>query len=159
MRISHLEVFMRLTACLSVISLLAMPAYAMAQDASAPPPPDQPGMQPPPPPDQPGDQPPPYQPGMQPPPPGAPDASRPHDHDARMMQTWQQRFDAANTTHDGHLTLAQAQAAGMKPVVKHFGAIDIQNRGYVTLNEIMAWHLDQEAQKMERRAAQLRAQD
>jgi hypothetical protein len=51
------------------------------------------------------------------------------------------RFDAANTTHDGHLTLAQAQAAGMHGIVKHFAAIDTTNKGYVTLQDIQAWHL------------------
>jgi hypothetical protein len=119
-----------------------MPAFAMAQDSSAPPP-DQPGMQPPP-----------YQQDMPPP----PDARTKHAHDGGM-QKWQARFDAANTSHDGRLTLAEAQAAGLKPVVAHFAAIDTQNRGYVTFNEIMAWHLDDEAQKLERRAAALRAQD
>jgi hypothetical protein len=141
---------MRRLACFTVISLLAMPALAIAQDASAPPP-DQPGLQPPP-----------YQPGMQPPPdeagPPPPGAGPRHDHDGGM-QKWQARFDAANTTHDGRLTLAQAQAAGLKPVVAHFAMIDTRNRGYVTFNEIMAWHLEDEAHKLERRAAALRAQD
>jgi hypothetical protein len=50
------------------------------------------------------------------------------------------KFEAANTTHDGHLTLAQAQAAGMKHIVKHFAQIDTGNKGYVTLDEIQAWH-------------------
>jgi hypothetical protein len=147
---------MRRLACLSIISVLALPAIAMAQDASAPPPPqDQPGMLPLPP----------YQQDMQPmpdegsPPPGAPGApGGKHNHDGGMRK-WQARFDAANTSHDGRLTLEQAQAAGLKPVVAHFSAIDTQNRGYVTFNEIMAWHLEDEAQKMERRAAALRAQD
>ena len=57
---------------------------------------------------------------------------------------WQQKFiakfDAANTTHDGHLTLAQAQAAGMKRIVKNFAQIDTGNKGYVTLSDIQAWH-------------------
>jgi hypothetical protein len=76
-----------------------------------------------------------------------------------MMQKWQQKFAAANTTHDGHLTLPQAQAARMKTIVDHFAVIDTKNRGYLTLNDIIAWHLDEQAQKMERRAAALRAQD
>jgi hypothetical protein len=50
------------------------------------------------------------------------------------------RFDAANTTHDGHLTLAQAQAANMRGIVKHFSEIDTANAGYVTLQEIQAWY-------------------
>jgi hypothetical protein len=55
--------------------------------------------------------------------------------------------------------LQQAQAAGLKPIVAHFSAIDTQNRGYVTFNEIMAWHLDEKAQQMERKAAELREQE
>src|SRR6516225_5114124 len=38
--------------------------------------------------------------------------------------TAQQRFDAANTTHDGHLTKDQAQAAHMYSTVKNWDAID-----------------------------------
>ncbi len=72
---------------------------------------------------------------------------------------WRQKFDAANTTHDGHLTLAQAQAAGLTPVAANFTAIDTANRGYVTFNQVMAWRLDQEAKQLEAEAAALRAQD
>ncbi|MEM5386504.1 EF-hand domain-containing protein [Paraburkholderia phymatum] len=53
----------------------------------------------------------------------------------RMMQELQQRFAAANTTHDGKLTLAQAQT-GMPRVAQHFGEIDTQKQGYVTLGQI-----------------------
>ncbi len=76
-----------------------------------------------------------------------------------MMKAMQARFVAANTSHDGHLTLAQAQAAGLKIVVASFTAIDTKNRGYVTFNDIMAWRLDQIAQRLQNRAAALRAQD
>lgn len=55
-------------------------------------------------------------------------------------QNFVARFQAANTTHDGHLTLAQAQAAGMRGVVKHFSEIDTAKAGYVTLDELKAWH-------------------
>ena len=75
------------------------------------------------------------------------------------MQRFQKKFDAANTTHDGHLTLAQAQAAGMKMVVANFSAIDTQHRGYATFNDIVAWRLDTMAARMEKRAAELRAKD
>ena len=49
------------------------------------------------------------------------------------------RFNAANTTHDGRLTLAQAEAAGMPRLVQHFGEIDTQQHGYITLQDIRAW--------------------
>ena len=50
-----------------------------------------------------------------------------------------QRFHEANTTHDGKLTLQQAQAANLKMIVNHFSEIDTQNRGYVTLPELRAY--------------------
>jgi hypothetical protein len=75
------------------------------------------------------------------------------------MKRFQKKFDAANTTHDGHLTLAQAQTAGMKMIVANFSAIDTQHRGYVTFNDIVAWRLDTMAARMEKRAADLRAKD
>lgn len=68
------------------------------------------------------------------------------------------RFNAANTTHDGHLTLAQAKAANLRPVVDHFAEIDTANRGYVTFNQVEAWHMEEMAKHLEKRAAALRAQ-
>ena len=76
-----------------------------------------------------------------------------------MMRAMQARFKAANTSHDGHLTLAQAQAADLKIITANFSAIDTGRRGYVTFNDIMAWRLDQIAQRLQTRAAALRAQD
>jgi len=51
-------------------------------------------------------------------------------------RTMQERFDAANTTHDGHLTLEQARAGRMNAVVRDFAEIDTAKRGYVTLDDI-----------------------
>jgi hypothetical protein len=82
-----------------------------------------------------------------------------HWHHGDMMKIWQAKFAAANTTHDGHLTLAQAQAADLKPVVDHFAEIDTAHRGYVTFNDIVAWRMDRMAAKLEQKAAALRAQD
>ena len=59
-------------------------------------------------------------------------------------RTLQARFDAANTTHDGHLTEAQAQA-GMPAVARNFAAIDTQNRGYVTIDDIRAYNRSRRA--------------
>ncbi len=69
------------------------------------------------------------------------------------------KFYAANTTHDGHLTLVQAKAGGLAPVADHFSQIDVKQRGYVTFYDIEAWHLDDMAQRMHQRAEQLRAMD
>jgi hypothetical protein len=46
------------------------------------------------------------------------------------------RFAKANTTHDGHLTLAQARTAKWSQVVKHFSQIDTDNKGFVTEQDI-----------------------
>ncbi|WP_199444662.1 hypothetical protein [Acidocella aminolytica] len=68
-------------------------------------------------------------------------------------------FYAANTSHDGHLTLAQAKAANFKPVVEHFSEIDANKKGYVTFYDIQAWRLDEFAKHLEKRADELRAKD
>ena len=49
------------------------------------------------------------------------------------------KFQAANVTHDGRLTLAQAQQGHMPQVVRNFGAIDHDGKGYVTLADIRAY--------------------
>lgn len=59
-----------------------------------------------------------------------------HHHHRRPLKA---RFAEANTTHDGHLTLAQAQAANWRYVVKNFQAIDKDNKGYVTVEDIHAY--------------------
>ena len=61
--------------------------------------------------------------------------------DARQSraQEFIARFEAANTTHDGHLTFAQAQAAQLSMIAKNFSAIDKDGKGYVTLSDIQAW--------------------
>jgi hypothetical protein len=85
--------------------------------------------------------PPPGQMGAPPPgqmgaPPGnapAPMAGMPAPHGPKA------RFEAANVTHDGRLTQAQAAAAGWHGVAKHFSEIDRDNKGYVTMQDIHAW--------------------
>ena len=69
-------------------------------------------------------------------------------------KTAEQRFEDANTTHDGHLTEAQAQAAHMRGVASHFAEIDGHHRGYVTLDEIRSWRAERRA---ERKAAREKA--
>ncbi len=56
----------------------------------------------------------------------------------RARRTYQARFDAANITHDGHLTLEQARAGRMIAVARDFAAIDTTQKGYVTMDDIKA---------------------
>jgi Ca2+-binding EF-hand superfamily protein len=48
------------------------------------------------------------------------------------------KFNAADTDHDGKLTLEEAKA-GMPRVAKAFSRIDVEKKGYVTLEEIQAF--------------------
>jgi len=73
-------------------------------------------------------------------------ASRPH----RGRRTLAERFDAANTTHDGKLTLAQARAGHMNAVARDFDKIDKDKRGYVGIDDIRAF---QKERREARRAA------
>lgn len=57
----------------------------------------------------------------------------------RTRMTVAQRFEQANTTHDGKLTLDQAKA-GMPAIAKNFDAIDKDKKGYVTLDDIHAYY-------------------
>jgi len=59
-------------------------------------------------------------------------------HAAHRM-TLHQRFEQANTTHDGHLTMDQAKL-GMKSVARHFDTIDKDHKGYVTEADIHAYY-------------------
>ena len=59
-------------------------------------------------------------------------------------QTTAQHFEKANVTHDGHLTLEQAQS-GYKSVAGHFTAIDQDKKGYITLDDINAYNKAQRA--------------
>ncbi len=65
---------------------------------------------------------------------------------AHLRMTWEQRFAAANTTHDGHLTLEQAKA-GYITVARHFTAIDATGKGFITEDDIRAWHKSQRSQR------------
>lgn len=66
------------------------------------------------------------------------------DHPTHKRITMMQRFDQANTTHDGHLTLEQAKG-GYKSVARHFSAIDQDKKGYVTEDDIKAYYKTQRA--------------
>jgi hypothetical protein len=73
-------------------------------------------------------------------------AAKPH----HKRRTLTERFTAANTTHDGKLTLEQARAGRLVAVVRDWDQIDSSKRGYVTLDQIKA---HQTAQRKARRAA------
>ncbi|GLR66282.1 hypothetical protein GCM10010909_09620 [Acidocella aquatica] len=124
---------MRRIALAALLSLTVLPGLAIAQAAPNPPPPG-PGMM------------------------GGPgwrhDGRQPEDPAAFLM-----KFYAANTTHDGHLTLAQAKAADLGPIAGHFTEIDTKHLGYITPYDIEAWRLDNIATHLEQRASQLRAED
>jgi hypothetical protein len=78
-------------------------------------------------------------------------APKPH----RTHHTLQERFDTANTTHDGHLTLEQARAK-MPSVARDFDAIDTDHKGFVTLDQIKA---HSKAVRAEKRAAKKAAKE
>lgn len=67
-----------------------------------------------------------------------PHAKHPH-------RTFAQRFEAANTTHDGKLTLTQARHARMAAIVRDFGLIDKKKKGYVTMQDIKAFQAERRA--------------
>ncbi len=138
---------------LPILAGLMITGVAYAQPT--PPPPDMlppyPGQQGAPPPQQGQYAPPPSQ--TQGPPPGdmAPQGPPPGreagGHKSHVSA--RDRFAAANVTHDGRLTMDQAQASGWKPVAKHFQEIDRDRKGYVTMQDIKSWHREKKAAKRE----------
>ncbi|OYV52304.1 MAG: hypothetical protein B7Z78_06220 [Rhodospirillales bacterium 20-60-12] len=96
---------------------------------------------------------------------GAPGGDEPgqmqQDHRAAeqaRLQAMEQKFVAATPHQDGEMTLAAAQSAHMGMLVNHFSAIDTQNRGYVTFNQVRAFMLLRKAHHMEAEARQLQNQ-
>ena len=67
------------------------------------------------------------------------------EHHARMSA--QDHFSAANTSHDGHLTQAQA-VSGYKSIGKAFSEIDVNHHGYVTMEDIKAWRAAKKAARL-----------
>jgi hypothetical protein len=65
-----------------------------------------------------------------------PSDDHPAAHHARL--SWQEHFAQANLAHDGHLTLDEAKA-GYPSISRHFHAIDVDGRGFVTENDVRAW--------------------
>ena len=69
-------------------------------------------------------------------------AAAPESAPAHHRLTWEQRFAQANTTHDGHLTMDQAKG-GYQSVARHFAEIDANRKGFITTDDIRAWHKQQ----------------
>ncbi len=74
--------------------------------------------------------------------PAAAPAAAPHATHHRRSR--QQMFDAANTTHDGHLTEEQARSA-WPSIARHYAAIDTAKKGYVTMDDIKAYYASRRA--------------
>lgn len=72
---------------------------------------------------------------------------------ARAHRTFDERFAAANTTHDGKLTLDQAKAGHLRAVARDFAVIDKSKKGYVTLDEVKAHQSEQRAARKAARDA------
>ena len=70
----------------------------------------------------------------------------------RARRTLAQRFEAANTTHDGKLTLEQARAGRLNAVARDFDKIDKDKDGTVTMDEIKAYQAEQRAARRSARA-------
>lgn len=68
--------------------------------------------------------------------------ARPARHQRMKLQ---ERFDAANTTHDGKLTLDQAKASNMTRIVTNFDKMDATHKGYVTTDDIRTFNRAQRA--------------
>lgn len=65
----------------------------------------------------------------------------------------EERFKTANTTGDGHLTFAQAQAR-MPRVAHNFEAIDKDRKGYVTLADVRAYDAERRRARKAGQSAQ-----
>ncbi len=63
---------------------------------------------------------------------------------AHTHLSMQQRFEQANVTHDGQLTLEQAKT-GYKSIARHFDAIDRDKKGYITEDDVRAYQKTQHA--------------
>ena len=53
-------------------------------------------------------------------------------------QKIEQKFKTADANHDGKLTLEEAKT-GMPRVAKNFDRIDVEKKGYITLEQLQAF--------------------
>ncbi|APH54483.1 putative secreted protein [Granulibacter bethesdensis] len=86
----------------------------------------------------------------------APSSSATEKPKDRRHRTLAQRFEDANTTHDGKLTPEQAQK-GMPFVARNFAKIDKTAKGYVTLDDIHAYQKERRAERKAKKAAEAAA--
>lgn len=56
---------------------------------------------------------------------------------AKIRAKMIEKFNAADTNHDGKLTLEEAQA-GLPRLAQNFSKIDTAGRGYITIDDIRA---------------------
>lgn len=56
---------------------------------------------------------------------------------AKMRAKLIEKFNAADTNHDGKLTLEEAKA-GLPRIAQNFSKIDTAGRGYITVDDIRA---------------------
>ncbi len=80
----------------------------------------------------------------------AANAAAPAERVRPRRQPLAERFADANTTHDGHLTRGQADAAKWPYVTMNFDAIDKDHKGFVSVDDIRGYAA---AKRAERRAA------
>jgi Ca2+-binding EF-hand superfamily protein len=57
---------------------------------------------------------------------------------APSAQKIEEKFKAADVNHDGKLTLEEAKS-GMPRVAKAFNKIDVEKKGYITLEQLQAF--------------------
>jgi hypothetical protein len=69
-----------------------------------------------------------------------------------MKEKLMERFNEADADHDGRLTKVEAEGK-MPRVAKSFDAIDVQKRGYVTIEQIELFAAQQMKKRKGRKAA------
>lgn len=66
-------------------------------------------------------------------------------HGGHVRRPLAERFQDADTDHDGSLTLAEARTAKLGEVVRDFGLIDKDKKGTVTLQQIQDFRRERSA--------------
>lgn len=61
---------------------------------------------------------------------------------------FEQRFDTANTSKDGKLTLEQAKAGKLRGVTRYFSSIDTGKKGFITKEDVAAFRKTEKGKKV-----------